>query len=147
MDTHARLCPNDSEVAAKVLDGEAIIIRLSDGLYFSMSGAGALVWELIQRGRTIDEIVTAVVACYDATEGDVRADLTHLAAELLRERLVVTTDAPLAVGAEDLPVSADRHLYERPELHSYQDMADLLALDPPAPGMANVVWRDPSDHA
>jgi hypothetical protein len=147
VDAHARLCPNDSEVAAKVLDGEAIIIRLSDGLYFSMSGSGALVWELIERRRTIGEIVAGVVARYGATEGDVRADLTGLAAELLRERLVVTTDEPLAVVAEDLPDGGDRRPYERPELHGYQDMADLLALDPPAPGMANVVWRDPSEHA
>jgi hypothetical protein len=147
VDTHARLCPNDAEVAAKVLDGEAIIIRLSDGLYFSMSGAGGLVWELIERRRTIGEIVAAVAARYDATDGEVRGDLARLTAELLRERLVVTTDQSPVAGADEPPGGADRRPYDRPELHSYRDMADLLALDPPAPGMANVVWRDPDDPA
>jgi hypothetical protein len=146
MDVPARLCPNDAEVAAKVIDGEAIIIRLSDGLYFSMSGIGGLVWQLIEQRRTLEEISAAVHARYAVSESDVRDDLTRLAGELVRERLVIASDEGAPAGEETV-AAAERHPYERPELQAYQDMADLLALDPPAPGLANVVWRDPSGNA
>ncbi len=45
------LKPNDTHVAAKVFDGEAIIMNLTTGMYFSADKVGASVWELIEKGR------------------------------------------------------------------------------------------------
>lgn len=139
MDPHLRLRPNVPDVAAKVIDGEAVIIRFSDGLYFALGGPGSLVWELIEQRRTPAEIVAAVAAGYDAPEARIREDLTGLVEELVRERLVTTTaEGPAAGGPA---ARAGRQPYDRPVLQRYQDMADLLALDPSAPGMADGVWR------
>jgi Coenzyme PQQ synthesis protein D (PqqD) len=142
MEGHRRLCPNELEVAAKVIDGEAIIIRLSDGMYFSLNSAGSLVWELIERRETVGEIQAALLARSNAIEQEVRDDVTRLANELLRENLVTTTDDSGSVTASELPAAEGKQPYESPQLQKYQDMADLLALDPPAPGLANVVWKD-----
>ena len=38
-----RMQPNKEEVAAKVMDGEAILINLSNGIYYSMDKVGAVV--------------------------------------------------------------------------------------------------------
>ncbi len=46
-----RLRPREEEVASKVIDGEAIIINLANGVYYSMDKVGALVWECTP-GRT-----------------------------------------------------------------------------------------------
>jgi hypothetical protein len=143
VDAHQRLCPNESEVAAKVIDGEVIIIRLSDGLYYSISGAGCLVWELIERRRTVGEILEAVAARHDAPDAQVRDDVASLLAELSRERLVTsTTEAGPALAAGP-PANEGKAPYEAPVLQKYQDMADLLALDPPAPGLAKAILKDP----
>lgn len=148
MDSHQRLCPNESEVAAKVIDGEVIIIRLSDGLYYSISGVGCLVWELIERRMTVGEILETVAARHDVPEAQVRDDVTSLVVELSRERLVShTTEAGSALAdeapADGAPADGVKAPYEAPVLQKYQDMADLLALDPPAPGLAKAILKDP----
>jgi len=50
-----RFRPNTAEVAAKVIDGEAIIMNLSNGLYFSLAESGAELWELLECGYSIEE--------------------------------------------------------------------------------------------
>jgi hypothetical protein len=140
--TQQRVCPNELGIAAKVIDGEAIIIRLSDGMYFSLNATGSEVWELIERRLPLGTIHAALLERYEANEQEVRDDVTRLAEELLQENLVVVDEGSAAVI--ELPPVQKRKPYEPPRLHKYEDMADLLALDPPAPGLANIAWKDPS---
>jgi len=63
----SRFHPNDMECASKVIDGEAVIINLSNGTYYSLDQVGALIWELIGDGWTLAEIGGAVAARYDVT--------------------------------------------------------------------------------
>lgn len=37
--------------------------------------------------------------------------------------------------------------YEAPVLNIYRDMGDLLALDPPTPGLDTFNWKDPRDKS
>ena len=136
-----RLMPNALEVAAKVMDGEAILINLSNGMYYSMDGVGGLVWSLVEQGRSIGEIAAAVAEHYEVGEGEVRKDVARLAEELLVERLVLL-DANAAASTQ--PVAAaggQRMAYTPPVLNAYRDMGDLLALDPPMPGLEDIPWK------
>jgi Coenzyme PQQ synthesis protein D (PqqD) len=143
VETYHQLRPNELGIAAKVIDGEAIIIRLSDGMYFSLNSSGSIVWELIEQGRPLREIHSALAGRYDAIEQEIREDLTRLAMELLQENLVVqVSDSAAAPG--ELPTIEGKQTYESPRLYKYQDMVDLLALDPPAPGLAYLAWKDPA---
>jgi hypothetical protein len=36
--------------------------------------------------------------------------------------------------------------YEAPVLNIYRDMGDLLALDPPTPGLYDIAWKAPEDE-
>ena len=37
--------------------------------------------------------------------------------------------------------------YEIPKLNIYRDMGDLLALDPPVPGLGDTPWKDPDESS
>ena len=37
--------------------------------------------------------------------------------------------------------------YESPLLNIYRDMGDLLALDPPMPGLAEMNWKEPEEKS
>jgi hypothetical protein len=146
VNTQQRLCPNEMGIIAKVIEGEAIIIRLSDGMYFSLNGTGSAVWELIEKRLTLDDISAALHQGYDASEQVVREDIMRLAEELVQEDLVGVdgrVDSNPGSTMHSTTVG-ERKPYAPPSLHKYQDMADLLAIDPPAPGLANVAWKDPS---
>lgn len=124
-----RLSVNTFAVAAEVIDGEAVIINLSDGMYFTMDGVGAEVWRLVEQGCSLRTMAACLAARYGVDEARVLADLDEVAAALLAAELVVAEDGHAAGGALD----GDPPDYAKPELVSYSDMADVLALDPPLP--------------
>ena len=123
--------------AAEVIDGEAILINLATGMYFSMARTGAAVWTLIEAGHSLEEIASTLVDRYDVDRPRAEADLERLAAELLEHRLVVLSDTPDA-GSLAPRQPGDKEAYHPPALTAYRDMGDLLALDPPAPGLTSI---------
>jgi len=136
---HRRVTANREEAVGKILDGEAIIINLVTGAYYSTIGPGAVVWQAIEEGRTLDDIVSAVTRDYDVSEPIARLDVERLVREMAAENLVRTEDVasgsvePLPPGASPLSRDRARAVYESPVFHIYRDMSDLLALDPPMP--------------
>lgn len=136
-----RMQPRNADIASKVMDGEAIIINLANGTYYSLDKAGGFVWEQIAETRTVGETVAGISARYDVRPEQALADLERLLAELLAEGLI----APFEGEASPAPppvVAATRLAYEPPTLNVYRDMGDLLALDPPTPGLDSP-WQDP----
>lgn len=140
---HTRLRRKDDDIVAKVMDGEAVIINLSTGIYYSIDQVGAAMWELIEQGSSLDEVASAIVARYDVQPAQAHDDVARLGGELLHHELVVVAadepqepsrSAPVSAGAGKLP-------YMSPRLQIYTDMEDLLALDPPTPGFADIPWK------
>ena len=147
LDAHTRLCPNVEEVAAKIMDGEAVLINLSDGMYYSMDLAGGLAWELIERHASIADIADALSARFAVERQQAEADIRHLAGELLAARLVQTTCGEASATLSPLPDPPnERAVYQTPCLNAYHDMAELLALDPPHPGLSDTLSKPLSEE-
>jgi len=139
---HGRFDANREEIAAKVIDGELIIIRLSDGTYYSMDSVGTCVWQLIDARHDVDAIARALADWYSLPIARVSTDVSALLRELLAERLIVAaSDASEAVSVVDPP--AEPRVYETPSLQIYRDMGNLLALDPPTPGIDDLLFKNP----
>jgi hypothetical protein len=128
-----RLQPNLANIAARVIDGEAIILDVTRGAYYSMDGAGAVVWELITEGRPLGQIAGALAERFDGPEALIETELERLATELVREGLVFEANGN-GKRTDPIPVhTGARDAFRAPVLHKYTDMGDLLALDPPMP--------------
>jgi len=132
---------NAGEVASKILDGEAIVINLNDGVYYSLEGTGAVVWALASSGSDVEEIVVELRERYDAPDG-ARDDVERLLEQLVAERLLqpgaADRAAPPVPG--ELPPGGE---YAAPKLERYTDMSEMLALDPPLPGIRDIPWQAP----
>lgn len=136
-----RLRVRSEEIASKEMDGEAIIINLATGVYYSLEGVGALVWELVGAAWSLEEIAQAVTARFEVDLVVARRDVERLAGELVAEELVTAG----AEANDRWPVAAEpagrKGAYAAPRLTVYRDMADLLALDPPLPGLTDIPWE------
>ena len=139
----SRYLPDENEVTAKVIDGEAIIINLLTGVYYSMEGTGAQIWEGIERGERLGDIAAAIAAAYGAETALVQNDVLSLAARLLEERMIRDAGSAAATVAASQPAEA-RGAYQAPVLNVYRDMAEVLALDPPTPGVFDSLLKDPN---
>jgi|SRR5689334_15637454 hypothetical protein len=136
--------PNAQEVAGEVIDGEAIIINLATGIYYSMDGVGAEIWALIEAEQPLEEMVAAIVARFDVGRDRAEADVQRVVGQLLAEGLAVLSEREPAVQAKTQPQGGTLP-YEPPELITYSDLGDLLALDPPAPGLKDIPWNAASE--
>jgi hypothetical protein len=135
LSAESRVDPNVAEVAAKVIDGEAIIMNLSSGLYYSMDNVGAAIWELIARRYSVREVADVIADRYGVDRERAAGDVQRLVQELLDEHLVAPTTLDRERVATPSSPSAPPPPYEPPRLQKYTDMADMLALDPPMPNL------------
>lgn len=134
-------CADD--VIAKVMDGEAVIINLVNGMYYSIDKAGAVIWSLLESGHSISEAAENVAKRYEIASERAASDISQLVGQLLEERLLLPCEDRQAPAAEGGPPSQGE-IYEASALQRYSDMGDLLALDPPMPSVfAATPWKDP----
>ncbi|HXO41147.1 MAG TPA: PqqD family protein [Thermoanaerobaculia bacterium] len=71
-----------------ILEGEAVLVNLENGYFFTLNQVGATIWELLSEERTLDEVLMAICARYDVAEHSARADLMNFINMLNHEQLV-----------------------------------------------------------
>jgi hypothetical protein len=125
---------NTRIVASQIIDSEAVIINLGNGMIYTMDGVGAEIWRMIGEGRSIQSISDVLSANFDVTGEQALTDVEEIARELFAEELVVEGSSA-ANGGGLTPVEGSNAPapYTKPILVKQTDMKDVLALDPPLP--------------
>lgn len=111
-----------------MIDGEAVIMNMDSGHYFSARGLAGVLWEWTIAGHTLDAMTTAVSSVWPAEKvhDDVRAFVQSLQSHAL---VIAAPSAPASALAPDGALPATGR-YEPPRLDVFTDMQDLLLLDP-----------------
>lgn len=78
-------------VTSQSASDAVVVLRLESGRYFSLDGAGRLIWQLCDGEHTVAEIVDTVSAAYGTDRATVRADTIELLDDLSAEGLVHDT--------------------------------------------------------
>src|SRR5438270_13579788 len=124
---------NTPTVSHEIIDGEAVIINLDSGNYYSLTGAGSVIWSLILAQQSLNEICKHVSASYDGDANEIRAGVEELLVQLESENLIVAGDSDNGADSTrgvDPAMNAERHAFRPPILQKYTDMQQLLLLDP-----------------
>jgi hypothetical protein len=139
--------PRAGDIAAEVIEGEAVIINLATGVYYSLDGVAGTIWRLVSDRLDVASIVNRLVASYEVDMADAERDVRNVLRQLLDEGLIEPAGAGAGAGPADPRPPADRAPYVTPAVEVFRDMQDLLALDPPSPGLNGVVWKRPTEHS
>jgi hypothetical protein len=78
------------------LDGDAAILHLASGVYYGLNPVGAMIWNMIQTPKTVDEIRQAIVARYDVEPEQCGRDLDALLKDLGDAQLIEMRVEPSA---------------------------------------------------
>jgi hypothetical protein len=70
------------------LSGEAVLLELSQGVYFGLDAVGTRIWCLLAEGRSLQQTVETIVDEYDVTVEQGVEDLLSLVRELHARRLI-----------------------------------------------------------
>ncbi len=127
---------NEPAVIHQEIDGELVIIHLDRGVYFSLTASGALMWRRLAAGESQAAVARKVAGDLGADEAELTAALAELIDQLVAEQLLV----PVPGGQAHDDTQADAEgaatptpkpgTFERPILQRYDDLQDLLLLDP-----------------
>ena len=77
-----------SEVVAREVGGETMLLDLVSGDYFSLDAVGGLVWQALEDGTSLAEVCDRIEAAYDVARDQLERDVLALADQLHEQGLV-----------------------------------------------------------
>ena len=114
-------------VLGEIIEGEAIVVDMRNGHYFSADGYGALIWDAIGRGHSAGQISQALLAAKGLALDD---QVAQFIAALLAEALIEPCDAALPAEPYQVDTALLANASLPPRLVRHTDMEDLILLDP-----------------
>ncbi len=119
------------QITSEILDDEVMIINLKNGHYFNISGSGTEIWDLLQQGSSVNQLLSRLGQCYQGNEATFQSHLEDFLNSLQKEELIAAFTAEN--GASDTQPSSpavSQKNFTPPVLSKYSDMQELLLLDP-----------------
>jgi hypothetical protein len=128
---------NAPDVVAEDFNGQIVILNLSDGHYFSLSGIASPIWSALLEGHTPQTILDNI----GVQQPDLVAGANGFLDRLLELRLIRPQEAPLGgVRAAGLLHSWSD---EAAQIEVFDDLAELIFADPIHDVDEQVGWPAP----
>ena len=118
------------QVMHETIDGETIVIDLSTGTYYSLRGSGPVIWNAVASGASRAAVVSGLESAYDAAPGEIAAAAEAFLAQLEAEQLIAPGNGSEPDPATSVALAQSRTPFEPPQLEKYDDMQDIILLDP-----------------
>jgi hypothetical protein len=120
---------NSPRFVDETVDGEALIMDMVKGTYYSCVGSSAYAWNLLSHGVPVADVVTDLAARYSLTDGDAQRDVDDFVQSLVTEEMLVASDA-LVPDTDEAVAPVAPSAYSTLALERFTDLADLILLDP-----------------
>ena len=143
---------NQPTVIHQTIDDETVIIHLERGFYYSLDVTGAAVWQALAAGHSAGQVSDGLAARYPDQRAEIETAVHALLERLQAEGLIVpadtagatdgasarstaTQDTPAGVRAAGAdapfgPPATPGDTFLPPKLERFDDLQDLLLLDP-----------------
>lgn len=121
---------NRPKVVADIFQDEAVAVNFDTGRYYGLSGTALAVWQSLEGNSEAGGIAAELSRRYMAEESQLQADIDAFLDRLVREGLIVAEELVRSAGTGEAADGPARAAWVKPELQVYEDMQDLLLLDP-----------------
>jgi hypothetical protein len=78
------------DVIGEVLDGEAVLLHVKTGQYYTLNRSGTRIWQLIERHGSLERVKSAFCSEYEVDADTAQADILELVARLESKGLLTT---------------------------------------------------------
>jgi len=134
---------NEPRFVDETIDGEALVMDMVRGNYYSCAGASAVAWNALKAGLDVDEVVAHLVDAFAVSPEQAAADLEPFVRALVAEEMLVEG----AAGAPSAPpavVGGPSGGYDGLRFERFTDLADLILLDP-VHDVSEAGWPHPAE--
>lgn len=77
------------EVIARQVGEETVMLDLAKGAYFGLDPVGARMWQLLQEGKSLEDVRDAMAEEYEAPREKIERDLLALVDKLVADGLLL----------------------------------------------------------
>lgn len=128
-----RFVVDAARIVSETIDGEAIVINLANGYYYSLDATAAEVWASVGAGRSVAEVVSTLRSRYDCSDADPEASVRALITAWRADDLIAPAaldGPPTGAPAPAEAASARRPPFSAPTFQRFTDMQGFLVVDP-----------------
>jgi hypothetical protein len=94
-DPKNKTAPNPEVVFTELGDKEAVLLHLGTKSYYSLNETGVLIWQMLERGLELKEIIAELQKEFDVISEKAKESVLGLMRELSAEKLLMAaTDSP-----------------------------------------------------
>ena len=132
MSDSERYAIDEARIVGEIIDGEAIIVNLANGYYYSLDPPAAEIWGWLEAGWSIAEIISVIRDRYDCSGADPETAVRMLIGTLIADELVAPRpDSPdLPDIARGAAAAAEKRPFRVPSFQRFEDMQGFLLVDP-----------------
>ncbi len=88
MDAAKKYKINKDDVTSRAIGDEEVVLNLENGFYYSLNEVGRGVWQLMNDGKTLGEIVKTLKETYQIPEARLEKDIDEIVQDLEKEGLI-----------------------------------------------------------
>ena len=117
-------------------EDETVVINLDSGNYYTLDAMAAAVWERLNESVPLRALIGELQRDYSGDPGEIERAIREFVGLLLSEQLVRPVVSPPATASRPetgngVPSAAkSKGDFRAPQLGKYNDMAEMLLLDP-----------------
>lgn len=119
----------NEQIIHESMDDEVVIVNLSNGHYYNLSGLSAEIWSLLLDGQSYSDLVSILEESFSKERDWLAKDLHQFIESLLGEDILVEANN-LQENIQQKQQKFSDSEYVKPELEIFTDIEDLLLLDP-----------------
>jgi hypothetical protein len=120
---------NRPKVISEVFEDEVVAINFDTGSYYGMSQTALAIWRLLEHGASAETVTQHLASRYNQDPTAIESAVCQFFEQLLQNNLI-TEAVGNGAGTGPEIVAGNRTQWEPPALSVYDDMQDLLLLDP-----------------
>ena len=84
------------DIETAELEGEAVLLDISTGLYFGLSAVGARIMAMLKNPIHVREIISTLSTEYDVSLDQLRSDIVEFLKDMQDRNLIQTLDREVA---------------------------------------------------
>lgn len=126
---------NEPHVVHETIEGEAILLNLGTGNYYSIEWPGTVIWDLISQTGDADGVKEAFLNVEKSKKNEIEKTFDVFLGSLIEEELLVSSENSSKSSFELDEATAEEfkkavEKLDKLTLNKYSDMKDMLLLDP-----------------
>jgi len=115
-----------SQTVSRIIDDEAVIVRLTDKTVFVLNETGTKIWKLVCEGCSAREIAETVSEAYGRPVEETRREVTEFF-QTMRARKLLTDHAPRETAPVQLMEMKRRTSYRPPAIRLEEELSAVAS--------------------